>query len=86
MPKGVLVVMTDCTEPGREAEFNEWYDKVHVPDVLEVPGIIGVTRYRLAEGVPGGDDPSRFLALYELDATASRSVFMTPPGSSASSS
>ena len=25
---------------GKEDEFNEWYDKHHLPDVINVPGIL----------------------------------------------
>lgn len=41
------LVLTNAV-PGREAEFDRWYNEVHVPDLLRVPGVIGVTRGRLA--------------------------------------
>jgi hypothetical protein len=33
---------------GREAEFNEWYDRQHVPDLLATPTLVAAQRYRLA--------------------------------------
>ena len=36
---------------GREDEYNEWYDNVHLRDVCNVPGVAGAKRYEL---VPTG--------------------------------
>lgn len=41
--------------------WNAWYDEVHIPDMLSVPGFNTVTRYAQR------DDPYRFLAGYEID-------------------
>lgn len=35
--------------PEDEREFNEIYDTEHVPNLLTVPGVIGITRFRDAE-------------------------------------
>ena len=72
--RGVLLVFTNAME-GREAEFDQWYDDVHVPDVLAVPGVVAAQRYRVTEidqpevaGLPSPPPPAhRFLAVYELD-------------------
>jgi len=40
----------------REDEFNEWYDNVHIPELLTVPGMLSATRYALHRG---GDLPRR---------------------------
>jgi hypothetical protein len=62
--KAVLVVLTNPASPEREAEFNEWYDTVHVPDILALPGFTAATRYKAS--APSGDAPSH-LAIYEID-------------------
>ncbi len=52
---------------GREDEFNTWYDEVHVPDLLAVPGVRAVSRYKV-HAVPGAPAaPHGYLAIYELD-------------------
>jgi hypothetical protein len=51
--------------PGHEKEFNEWYDNVHVPEVLRMPGVVAAQRYALAGA--GDGDRSRYLAVYELE-------------------
>src|SRR5215475_4706407 len=37
-PNGLLLAITNCTDPSKEAEFNAWYNHMHVPDVT-APGI-----------------------------------------------
>jgi hypothetical protein len=72
MPRGVMVVFTTPIGPEAEREFNEWYDGTHVPDVLEIDGVTGATRYRLTptSGEPQDVPPlgHSYVALYTLDA------------------
>lgn len=56
---------------GKEAEFNEWYDNVHIPQLLEVPGVLSAKRFALRDSelyrVPGGHQPGhRYMCVYEL--------------------
>src|SRR3989449_9851236 len=37
-PQGLLLALTNCTDPSKEEEFNSWYNHMHVPDVT-APGI-----------------------------------------------
>jgi hypothetical protein len=72
------LVFTNCT-PGREAEFDRWYDETHVPDLLRIPGVVGVTRGAVAGTqmvtldtgeLQHGDAAQvrfRFLAVYEFE-------------------
>jgi hypothetical protein len=36
-------------EPGKDAIFNEVYDREHVPNLLTVPGVVSVARVRKRE-------------------------------------
>jgi hypothetical protein len=45
--------------PEREAEFNEWYDKEHIPALSAVPGVLCARRFR-------GTGNRRYVALYHL--------------------
>jgi hypothetical protein len=56
---GLLAVWTDIA-PEAEQEFNEWYNKEHIPQLLGVPGFLSGRRYQAVEGEP------KYLALYEL--------------------
>src|SRR5215831_16486599 len=52
-----------------EAEFNDWYDREHIPLRMRVPGFRSAQRY-VASGT------RHYLAIYEMD---SASVLQTPP-------
>lgn len=70
MPKAVLLVLTNPTGPDREDEFNDWYTNTHVPDLLEVDGFVGATRYRLSETQLAPSEETakhRYLAIYEIE-------------------
>ena len=62
MGRYVYVVMTNPVE-GREAEYNAWYDEIHLKDVCSAQGFVGARRFRLADG----DSAHRYLALYEME-------------------
>jgi hypothetical protein len=62
MGRYVYVVMTNPVE-GRDREYNQWYDEIHLKDVCAFPGFRGARRYRLADG----ESTHRYLALYEME-------------------
>jgi hypothetical protein len=62
MPKGVIVVHTAPVE-GRDGDFNDWYDDVHLADVLKVAGFTAARRFRTL-----GGDSAPYLAIYEVEA------------------
>jgi len=31
--------------PGRETEYNNWYDQLHAPDVVSIPGFVTAQRF-----------------------------------------
>ena len=59
-----MVVESTSNDPAREQEFNEWYDNVHLPDVLSIPGIMRATRYENSNATEG---QGKFLAMYEIE-------------------
>lgn len=48
--------------PELEAEFNEWYDKEHIPALSAVPGVLAARRFR------GTSGNRKYVALYHLAA------------------
>jgi hypothetical protein len=46
--------------PEFEAEFNEWYDKEHIPALAAVPGVLCARRFR------GTSGNRKYVALYHL--------------------
>ena len=47
MPRHIMTVRSNPVA-GREAEYNEWYDRHHLPDLLATPTLVAAQRYRLA--------------------------------------
>jgi hypothetical protein len=45
----VMMSISGPSDPSREQEYNDWYDNVHVPEVLETPGSVSARRLRLAD-------------------------------------
>jgi hypothetical protein len=69
---GLFLVFTNPLE-GRDSEFNKWYDTVHAPEVLAIPGILSAQRFDVEEPtVPDADAAPpppvhRYLTVYEVD-------------------
>ena len=65
-----LVVFTE-PKRGQEAEYNRWYEEVHLREVLEVEGFVAAQRFELASAQisdDAGSAPGRYLAIYEIEA------------------
>jgi hypothetical protein len=60
--------------PGMEAEYNEWYDNVHLPQVLAMPGVISAQRFDLLTPESASAFPvtHRYLAVYEFEGDADK--------------
>jgi hypothetical protein len=57
---GGLLLNAMNIAPERETEFNEWYDKEHIPALGAVPGVLCARRFR------GTSGNRRYVALYHL--------------------
>src|SRR2546426_3804659 len=73
---GYLLSAAREVEPAKEAIFNEVYDREHVPNLLTVPGVIAVARFKREELTLsiGGErkrivieGEPRYSALYEVE-------------------
>jgi len=62
-PAAMLVVVSNCADPAREAEFHRWYDTVHLPHVLQVRGMLSAQRYKCVHQRFG---QSGYMAVYDL--------------------
>ncbi len=58
LPPGLLVIWTDVAAPDR-ADFDEWYNREHLPDRISLPGFRTGRRWQAVRGAP------EFLATYE---------------------
>jgi hypothetical protein len=53
------IVLVDV-DPEVEEAFNDWYDNVHIPDILACPGWLSARRAICLEGGP------KYVAVYEI--------------------
>jgi len=49
---GILAIFNDC-RPGREAEFETWFQGEHLIERLAVPGFLFGRRHKAVSGAPG---------------------------------
>jgi hypothetical protein len=71
MDRWILMVRSNCATTvegfdfAPDDRFNDWYDNVHVPDVLKIPGFISGRRFVSPD--ISTLDTGRYLALYEIE-------------------
>lgn len=59
---GLFAVQSNCTDPQDEAAFNNWYDDMHIPDLLDTGLFCTAYRFVAVSPEPGR---GRYLAIYE---------------------
>jgi hypothetical protein len=82
MPDYKFVVFSNPVE-GKEAEFNSWYNDVHLGEVVALPGFVGAKRFRIhpnSEAEPA----HRYLAIYEMSTTDPQAVLTSLTDAAAS--
>lgn len=68
MARHLLVAFSNAT-PGKEAEYNEWYAKRHIPDVLDIIGFVSAQRFCISNAqLPGASFDRKYLVIYEIEA------------------
>ncbi len=74
-PSTYLIVQTGPVE-GREDEYNRWYEDVHIPEVLDLPGFVAARRFKLSDVQRGSETrPSNnYLVIYELTIDAGQAL------------
>jgi antibiotic biosynthesis monooxygenase (ABM) superfamily enzyme len=60
-----LLSVTARVEPDEETSFNHWYDNIHIPVIVKVPGVHSARRF-----VADGADGRRYVTNYEIDSPA----------------
>lgn len=77
-----LLSVSSRAFPGREADYERWYEDTHVGEVLALPGFVACERFeRLA---PDGQAVTEHVAVYELETddpqALVQSLFAAAPG------
>lgn len=66
MAKYKLLVMTRPVA-GREHEYNDWYQNVHLSDLLAIPGVKSAQRFRLTFPVAPAAEALPYAAIYDIE-------------------
>jgi hypothetical protein len=62
MAKAILYVETRPASAEEAADYHQWYNEVHIPEILATPGFVSARRFEpMDEGGP-------FVAIYEIEA------------------
>jgi hypothetical protein len=77
-----MIALTRPVE-GREDEYHDWYQSVHLVELCTIPGVIGAQRYKMAAQLSGYDG-REFLAIYDIE-TDDIGVTMAAIGQAAAS-
>ena len=64
MARWINIVESNCKDLGRETEYNDWYDNVHMPNVLATPGFVSAARYEISSPQEGR---GKYIAVYEIE-------------------
>ena len=72
-----LLIVTAEVDAEVEADWNRWYDDIHLPDALACPGVLAGRRYLSSGQISESDrgqsrrTPTRlYTTVYELDSPA----------------
>lgn len=65
MPSCKLVALTRPL-PGREDDYHDWYQNVHLPELVNLFKMKGAQRYKLVAKLMGADE-NEFLAIYDVE-------------------
>ncbi|MEU0538515.1 hypothetical protein [Nocardia sp. NPDC005978] len=59
------IMVFSTPRDGMDAEYNEWYENIHISDMLDIPGVLSCTRHRRIN--PTDPDDLEYLAVYDVD-------------------
>lgn len=59
----LLLVISVDIDPSHDREFNQWYEQVHLPEIVACPGILSGRRMVS----PDGDQRPRYITIYEVE-------------------
>ena len=66
MAEYVYAVFSNPSSPEDEDAFNDWYDRIHLNDALNVPGFKTAQRYKMP-GELAEDAMWRYLTIYTIE-------------------
>jgi hypothetical protein len=77
MVKYVMVVQSNAA-PGRDDDYNTWYDTIHMQDICDLPGVKSGRRFE-ATPLAMGPAGQPYLSIFEIE-TDDPGAFMAEMG------
>jgi hypothetical protein len=74
MPRFTMMALTNAV-PGGDAEFVDWYESVHLAEVLSVPGVVTAQLGEVADIAAAGAPQYRYVGIYTIEAEDPAPVF-----------
>lgn len=65
MKRYKMLVLSRPT-PGNEAQYNDWYQNIHLKQIVAIPGFVSAQRFKLSVGMRG-EDTYPYMAIYEVE-------------------
>lgn len=66
LPEWVMAVDLEV-DASIERDFDEWYDRVHLPEIVGCPGFVSGTRLKAGPHPADGPGLRRMLTIYEVE-------------------
>jgi hypothetical protein len=64
MTRYLMLLKYNCLDTKKEAEFNEWYENMHIPDVLTQSDFKKATRW---EAIDCPENEGKYVTAYEIE-------------------
>jgi hypothetical protein len=64
--KQLLLVFSSPTE-GDDDAYNEFFNKVHLPEMVATPGVVTAQRFRVKPPEAAAGLPGQYVAIYEIE-------------------
>ena len=62
-----LMVVLSSAKPGRDDEYSDWYENVHMREICAIPGIVSGHRYE-ADSASISKPDGTYLGIFEAEA------------------
>ncbi len=66
MSKNFMIVLSNA-KPGRDAEYMDWYEKVHLGEICSIPGCKNGHMYEVDAEASAAPPVARYMSIYELE-------------------
>lgn len=67
MPSNYTMTVLSNALPGRDDEFNKWFDNNHIHEMIALDEVKSAQRFMIAPSAPDTASPHKYLAVYDIE-------------------